>query len=105
MHSTQITPIARRFKLVRLTILTGDLFHCGPSLSKAFSLATGRSCEGERDAPPPHYLPQEQEVALGVFLLSEDGVGHVACGVINRTHESKPGAVWTEPLVAAAIDL
>jgi len=86
--------------------LAGEFFFQGqwcPRLGLEDPVAV--TVEGERDAPPAHHLPQEQEVALGVFLLAEDGVGHVACRVVDRTHESKPGAVWAEPLVTAAVNL
>jgi len=61
--------------------------------------------EGEWDAAAAHHFPQEQEVALGVFLVPEDGVRNVAGGVVDRPHQSEPGAVRAEPLVAAAVDL
>ena len=61
--------------------------------------------ESERDTPPTHHSPQEQEVPLRVFLLSEESVRNVAAGIINRSHKSEPGPTWTQPLVAAAIDL
>jgi hypothetical protein len=61
--------------------------------------------EGKRDAAFAHHLTQEQEVTLSVLLLSEDGVRDVAGRVINRSHKSEPWAVWTEPLMAAPVDL
>ncbi len=61
--------------------------------------------EGEGDSVPAHHFLQEQEVALGVFLLAEEGVRDIARGVIDRPNESEPGAVRAEPLVTAAVDL
>ncbi len=61
--------------------------------------------EGEWDPPLANHLTQEQQIALGVFLLTEDGVGNVPRRVVDRPQKSEPGTVRAEPLVTAAVHL
>jgi len=84
----------------------GELFReCERFLRPGLKDHVAVAVKRERDAALAHHLAQEQEVTLGVLLFAKESVGNVACGVIDRSDESKPGPVWTQPLVAAAIDL
>ena len=86
--------------------LAGELlFQCHRFLRSGLEDLVTVAVEGKRHAAPAHHLTQEQEVTLGVFLFPEDGERNVAGGVIDRPHESEPGSVWAQPLVAAAVNL
>jgi len=83
--------------------LAGELFlECERFLRPGLKDHVAVAVKRERYAALAHHFAQEQEVTLGVLLFAKESVGNVACGVIDRSDESKPGPVWTQPLVAAA---
>lgn len=51
------------------------------------------------------YLPEEEEVALGVFLLAKEGGADFARGVVNGAQESAAGQAQAKPVVVAAVHL
>jgi hypothetical protein len=56
--------------------------------------------------PAPLYDATEQEqIALGVLLLTEERVGNPARGIIYRQKQGEHGAPFLQPGVVAAIQL
>jgi hypothetical protein len=61
--------------------------------------------ELQGDAVAPERLAQEEEVALGVLLLTEESGHDLASGVVDGAEEAGLGLVWAEPVVEAAVYL
>ena len=49
--------------------------------------------------------PQQEEIALGVFLLMEECVGHRAGGIVNGQQQGEPGPSVPQPGMMAPIEL
>ncbi len=61
--------------------------------------------EGDRTAGVTEQLAQHPQIAVGVFLLAEEGRGHVVRGVVDRAMEDERGPAAFEPVVMAGIEL
>ena len=61
--------------------------------------------ELQREAVVPEHLAQEEEVAVGVLVLAEEGGNDFAGGVVDGAEDGGWGLVWAEPVVEAAVYL
>jgi hypothetical protein len=61
--------------------------------------------ELQGDAARPQHLLEEEEIALGVLLLTKQCCYDPASGVVNGAEEAGLGMVWAEPVVEAAVYL
>lgn len=63
------------------------------------------SVEGDGDAMMTDGVAQDHEVAVGVFLLAEDGGGHLARCVVDRGMQDEARAAALEPVVVTPVPL
>jgi len=73
----------------------------GVAVKDPMPIGVGRS----REAIAPDELAQEEEVAVGVLLETEDAPQHAAGGVIDGGQQHKPRAAVLQPGVVAAVQL
>src|SRR4030042_162450 len=60
---------------------------------------------GDRQTLLPHALPQQDQVPLGVLLLTEEGVHQFACRVIDCPDERQAGTAALQPVMLATVHL
>src|SRR5258708_12959397 len=60
---------------------------------------------GQRNGELGHGLAHDDEVALGILLLSKASRGDFACRVIDATNQAQVGSSTLEPVVATGIQL
>ena len=61
--------------------------------------------EGERNAAAPEQSLQQQEVTAGILMIAEEGVDHVARGIVHREQDRELRSVLAQPPVITAIHL
>jgi hypothetical protein len=76
----------------------GDL---GVPLEDAMAVAI----EVQGDALGAEDLTQQQEVAVGILLLAEDGGHDLARRIVDRSKQGAAGLIGPQPVVGTAVDL
>ena len=60
---------------------------------------------GEGNAAAPEQALHQQEVAVGVLMIAEEGVDHAARGIVHREQDRELRSVLSQPPVIAAVQL